>query len=292
MPGSQPSGRDPPVRRLRKARRLRRKRRRKVEGRLNLAPWHEIQTWHPNMVVWKMMFLLCNGTCCRLHLSFRRCVTWYFYFCPGDRLPAIMSFHGSWPVIVVQFRTWQLRWRISLSLSLCIYYIWIYICIDIYMYREWKRMKKDMLQSTNLGGSISGWFGGYIHVQQGITTAQNDLISYSNSLRWTDPKNLPQKPDPSFWGSRRRRSSSSSSSSSSSHKKRRRKSKASKDDKAREKSRSKRRRRWSVVPRRCRLWKLCTLAAEAPNKTGHVAKHITCIPLIQEPWSTGKTMKS
>ena len=75
---------------------------------------------------------LCNGTCCRLHLSFWRCVTWYFYFCPGDRLPAIMSFHGSWPVIVLSIQDLTVAVK-NLSLSICIYYIWIFICIDIYM---------------------------------------------------------------------------------------------------------------------------------------------------------------
>ena len=163
VPGSQPSGRDPPVRRLRKARRLRRKRRRKVEGRLNLAPCHLnallvltlnqrniggllwfTRPWNTNMKSKHGRLEddvpLCNGTCCRLHLSFWRCVTWHFYFCPGDRLAAIMNFHGSWPVIVVQFdkslsRTRQLQWRISLSLSIYMYLLYLdYICICIYIY--------------------------------------------------------------------------------------------------------------------------------------------------------------
>ena len=131
--------------------------------------------------------------------------------------------------------------------------------------------------------------------QQGITFAQNDLISKYQQLEVNRPFNFTSRKNltPSFWGSRRRRSSSSSSSSSSSHKKRRRKSKASKDDRGREKSRSKRRRRWIVVPR-VPVVEIVHLGSRS------TAKHMTCIPFylyrnldqLERTWNLSYVPKS
>ena len=244
------------------------------------------------MVVWKMMFLYAMEHVVDFILVFGGVWLDIFIFVLG------IGWRRSWISMAVGLWLWfnminpsagpDSCGEESLSLSLSIYYIWIYICIHLYMYREWKRMKKDMLQSTNLGGSISGWFGGYMSARNHNCPKWPHFVF--QQLEVNRPQKPPVKTDPSFWGSRRRRSSSSSSSSSSSHKKTSTKVEGLQGrQSAREESFQ------AAEEMNCRHGcRLCFvyLGKKHPIKNWSCCKTYNLYTVIQEPWSTGKTMKS
>ena len=146
------------------------------------------------MVVWKMMFLYAMEHVVDFILVFGGVWLDIFIFVLG------IGWRRSWISMAVGLWLWfnminpsagpDSCGEESLSLSLSLYtifgfiYVYIYICIE--NEKGWKRICcSPPIWAAAFQGGLEGT------CQQGITTAQNDLISYSNSLRWTDPKNLP-----------------------------------------------------------------------------------------------------